>query len=36
MGTITINGKKVAEMTEGIYIIQVRENGKIVTKKVKK
>lgn len=32
----TINGKKVAEMTEGIYIIQVRENGKIVTKKVKK
>lgn len=32
----TLNGKKVTEMTEGIYIIQVRENGKIVTKKVKK
>ena len=32
----TLNGKKVTEMTEGIYIIQIRENGKIVTKKVKK
>jgi hypothetical protein len=32
----TLNGKKVTEMAEGIYIIQVRENGKIVTKKVKK
>lgn len=32
----TLNGQKVSEMTEGVYIIQVRENGKIVTKKVKK
>ena len=31
-----ISGRKVEQMTEGIYVIKVREGDKIVTKKVRK
>ena len=31
-----ITGRKVEQMTEGIYVIEVREGDKIVTKKVRK
>ena len=31
-----ITGRKVEQMTEGIYVIKVREGDKIVTKKVRK
>ena len=29
-----LSGRKVEKMTDGIYILKVRENGKVVTKKV--
>ena len=31
-----LSGRKVEQMTEGIYVIKVREGDKIVTKKVRK
>ena len=30
-----LSGRKVEKMTDGIYILKVRENGKVVTKKVR-
>ena len=35
-GIYDLNGRRVSEMTHGIYIVKTLENGKLVTKKVLK